>query len=177
MKAGTATGEQCQLSWVKLNTLMLQETHCSADNETDWQMSFLSHGTNFSAGVTFLFIHCLALTNILAWEVEQGTVLEVQATINNILCLSMWLLHKLNNTLKHSNSFSIVNLNTGMVVILLGISAWRIPDGAFKGLRRHRQRCVSSVSRRLESRRLGEGHPPSASTLSKIVKENDFVDV
>lgn len=149
-----------------IDVLFLQETHSSLDNETEWGMNwegnyFLSHGTNFSAGVAILFSQHLHLTNVSVCEVEEGRFQIVQATIKGIAFVfiniyayntgaaRIELFHKLNDKLKQFNSNS---------VIVLG--------GDWNCTTHH------SVDRNAE-----EPHPPSASLLNSIVEEHDLTDV
>lgn len=149
-----------------IDVLLLQETHSSVDNETEWGMSwggqlFLSHGTNLSAGVAVLFSQHLSLTKVSTCEVEEGRVQIVQATIKetSFVFINVYaynsgagrieLFQKLNSKLKQFNNSS---------VIVVG-GDWN---------------CTTHPS---VDRNAGEPHPPSASLLSSVLIENDLIDV
>uniref|UniRef100_A0A669BQM4 Reverse transcriptase domain-containing protein n=1 Tax=Oreochromis niloticus TaxID=8128 RepID=A0A669BQM4_ORENI len=74
----------------RLDIVFLQETHTDSLNEVDWDLwwggrKFLSHGTNFSAGVAILFSPSLNVNIIFSMEMVKGRVLLVKAEIEGFI--------------------------------------------------------------------------------------------
>ena len=73
----------------KLDVIMVQETHSTPDNETDWRTewtgeTFLSHKTSNSCGVGILFSRNFLPQSVETEEVIKGRLLKVRAVSENI---------------------------------------------------------------------------------------------
>lgn len=79
----------------KLNVVLLQETHSDVDTEVKWWMWWkghyiLSHGTNLSAGIAFLFMPDKRISIVKTEEFVKGRLALVKVVIEGVI----FLLHK-----------------------------------------------------------------------------------
>uniref|UniRef100_A0A3Q3FCW5 Synaptic vesicle glycoprotein 2C-like n=1 Tax=Labrus bergylta TaxID=56723 RepID=A0A3Q3FCW5_9LABR len=77
-----------------IDILFLQETHTTPSDETDWGLwwegsNYLSHGTNFSAGVAILFRASANVKIVSCAEIVKGRLLIVRAEIEDtVFCFT-----------------------------------------------------------------------------------------
>lgn len=72
----------------KLDVVLIQETHSTADNEADWRRersggAFLSHRSSNSCGVGILFSKNFIPESVDSEEVIEGRLLKVKAVYEN----------------------------------------------------------------------------------------------
>ncbi len=73
----------------KIDVIFIQETHSTADNESDWKRAFkggviLSHKSSLSGGVGVLFAQSFLPFSFPVDEVIPGVLLRVKAIFENV---------------------------------------------------------------------------------------------
>ena len=73
----------------KLDVILVQETHSTADNEADWRKewtgeTFLTHKTSNSCGVGILFSRNFIPQSVECEELIKGRLLKVRAVYENV---------------------------------------------------------------------------------------------
>lgn len=150
----------------RLDIVFLQETHSDVMNEIDrglwWGgQLFLSHGTNFSAGVAILLSHTLKVNILTSTEIVKGRVLMVKVKIDGFV-LTLINVYAPNRGSEREGLFKIIkeklsDIDQGECIVLGG--DWNC--------------CTDFTLDRTGE----EPHFQSSAVLSCVLKKTDLVDV